>query len=120
MKANYASSGVQLDLMWRDGVFEVIGPPQGIFAGMANRNAESAFLDGLDALTKAGRNLSDNSHSGNYAPKAIMRTTHGKGFKRHDLASAMERLFSDGKIRCEDYGRPGDTRRRIVKTQQEK
>jgi RecA-family ATPase len=119
VKANYARAGDRLDLMWRDGAFDHIGRPQGVFAGMAIRSAETAFLDALDALTKAGRNVSDSRNAGNYAPKAILSTTHGKGLKRHEIAAAMERLFTDGKICCQDYGRPSNPRRRIVRNQQE-
>ena len=60
--------------------------------------------------------LTARPHSGIYAPVIIMRTPHGKGFKRNELAGAMERLFAAGEIRSEDYGRPSDTRRRIVKS----
>jgi len=116
VKSNYSRTGDSLDLVWRDGVFEAVAPPQGVFAGMAARSAETAFLDGLDALTRAGRHLSDSVHSGNYAPKLIMRTAHGKGFKRNGLAGAMERLFADGNIENQTYGRAGDERRRIVRT----
>ena len=115
VKSNYSSTGDSLDLIWRDGVFQPVATPQGLFAGMATRNAETAFLDGLDALTRAGRNLSDNSHSGNYAPKLIMRTVHGKRHKLQELAGAMERLFSDGKIRVEDYGPDSKRRARIAR-----
>ena len=116
VKSNYSRTGDALDLIWRDGVFEAIAPPQGVFAGMASRNAETAFLDGLDARTRAGRNLSDSPHAGNYAPKAILRTVHGKGFKRNDLAGAMERLFADGKIKVEEYGPSSKPKQRIART----
>ena len=119
VKANYAPTGDTLDLVWKDGAFAFIGPPLGVFVGMAKRNAETAFLDGLDAHTRAGRNLADSTHSGNYAPRVVIRTPHGKGFKVHQLAGAMERLFADGKICMNDYGRPSDRRRRIVRNQQE-
>ena len=115
MKSNYSSTGDTIDLVWRDGVFQPVAPPQGIFAGMASRNAETAFLDGLDAMTVAKRPLSDSSRSGNYAPKVILKTPHGKGFKLYDLVGAMERLFADGKICMEKYGRAADQRRQIVR-----
>ena len=70
-------------------------------------------------MTRAGRPLSDSSHAGNYAPKLIMRSLRGKGFKRNELAGAMERLFADGKIESEKYGRASDERRHIVRAKPE-
>ena len=70
-------------------------------------------------MTAAKRPLSESRHSGNYAPRVIKKTPHGKGFKLNDLVGAMERLFSDGKIRMQDYGRQSALRHRIVRVETE-
>lgn len=113
-KANYAGAGDSLTLNWRDGVLVANPPPDGVFAGMEGRNAERVFLDQLAALTIEGRHLSENSHSGNYAPKLFAKRPDREGFNRPDFAKAMERLFVDSRIRVEPYGRPGDNHRHIV------
>ena len=113
-KSNYARSGESLTLNWRDGVLIANPPPVGVLAGMEGRNAERVFLDQLAALTIEGRHLSENSHSGNYAPKLFAKRPDREGFNRPDFAKAMERLFVDSRIRVEPYGRPGDNHRHIV------
>ena len=116
MKANYASADASIEMLWRDGVFTHVNPPQGILDVMEKRTAQSAFLDGLDALTDAGQYLSDNPRSGNYAPRLIKQTPHGKRIKQTEFAGAMQRLLSDGEIRIEDYKKAGKTHRRIIRT----
>ena len=117
MKANYAPAGGGIDLRWHEGMFEAQVPETGILGTIERRTADKAFLDGLDALTRAGRNLSDSRNAGNYAARTISRTPQGKGFNVRQLEGAMERLFAGGEIRVEEQGRRGDTRRRIVRTE---
>ena len=119
-KSNYASADDRIELLWRDGVFTHVNPPQGVLAGMENRNAQSAFLDALDALVQAGQNLSDNSKSGNYAPKLIKKTPHGRRFKQGELEGAMQRLLSDGEIKIEEYKTAGKSHSRIVRAEEKK
>lgn len=114
-KANYAGIGDSIDLRWKDGAFVVERAATGIFAGIEKRNAETVFLDALDKLTAQGRFLSDSSHAGNFAPKAIIAAGLSERFKKTDLRAAMERLFADGRIRMETYGREHDQRRRIMR-----
>ncbi len=83
-------------------------------AGMQGRNAERVFLGQLEAMTEEGRHVSESTNSGNYAPRFFSKRPGREGFNKADFAKAMERLFSDGKIRVEEYGREHDKRRRIV------
>ena len=117
MKANYAPAGGNIDLRWSEGVFVAQVPETGIFGTIERRTADKAFLEGLDALSRAGRNLSDSRNAGNYAPRAISRTPQGKGFNVRQLEVAMERLFSNGMIRVEECGRKSDPRKQIVRTE---
>ena len=77
--------------------------------------ANRVFLDLLDAATRQGRNLSDSKHAGNYAPKVFAASPNAERYRQRDLAVAMERLFADGQIRMDVYGRAGDQRRRMVR-----
>ena len=113
-KSNYARAGESLTLNWRDGVLVANPSPGGVLAGMQGRNAERVFLELLDAVTGENRYVSDSSHSHNYAPRLFAKRPGREGFNKGDFAGAMERLFSDGKIRVEEYGREHDNRKRIV------
>ena len=113
-KSNYARAGESIILNWRDGVLVANPPLVGTLAGMQGRNAERVFLGQLEAMTEEGRHVSENTHSGNYAPRLFAKQPGREGFNKADFCKAMERLFSDGKIRVEEYGREHDKRRRIV------
>ncbi len=117
MKANYAPAGGGVDLRWSEGVFAAQVPETGIFGTIERRTADKAFLEGLDALSRSGRKVSDSRNAGNHAPRAISRTPQAKGFNVRQLEAAMERLFAEGMIRVEEYGRTGDHRRRVVRTE---
>ena len=113
-KSNYARAGESLTLNWRDGVLIANPRPEGVLAGMEGRNAERVFLELLDAVTKEGRHASESPNAGNYAPRLFAKRPERQGFNKADFAKAMERLFADGRIKVESYGRPGDNHRHIV------
>jgi hypothetical protein len=50
--------------------------------------------------------VSDKPNSPNYAPAAFAKEVSAKGTRKADLEAAMRRLFADGKIRVDSYGRP--------------
>ena len=113
-KSNYARAGESLTLNWCDGVLVANPPPVGVLAGMEGRNAERVFLGLIEALTKEGRHASESPNAGNYAPRLFAKRPERQGFNKADFTKAMERLFSDGKIKVSPYGRPGDNHRHIV------
>ncbi len=114
MKANYGGLHDDIRLVWRDGVFVRIEEPSGTIGAIERRSAEGAFLEGLDALQRQGRAVSESRNAGNFAPKVIAGMKVGKRHGRGKLAKAMERLFDEGKIKVETYGRTGDRHKRIV------
>ena len=114
MKANYSRIGEELRLMWRDGCFVARDEPTGTFKGISNRSAERVFLELLDRLDSQGRPVSESPNAGNFAPRLMGSMDGREGFNRDDLRRAMERLFNDGRIAVETYGRQHDQRRRIV------
>jgi hypothetical protein len=81
--------------------------------------AETVFLDLLDAAVRQGRNVSDSKHAGNYAPKMFAASPNAERYSQRELAVAMERLFTEDRIRMEQYGRKSDARNRIVRVAKE-
>jgi RecA-family ATPase len=116
-KANYAPRNDELRLRWRNGV---IGPEPLESPGMTafgRREATDVFLDLLDQFEQRNRRVSDNSHSGNYAPRVFGGVPRDE---RHDFREAafkmaMERLFSTGQIENLPYGRKADLRHKIAR-----
>jgi len=120
-KANYASVGEEISLVWNDGIFHLQSSSNlGVVDAISKRNQEkqieAAFLLALDDFERQGRNLSSSNKSGNYAPKMMLYNSHCAGFRKKELHLAMERLFDRGIVREEQYGRPSNPCKKIVKT----
>ena len=113
-KANYAGDGDGIPLRWHQGVFMADEHETGIFASIRKRSVERAFMDLLAEVASEGRPVSDSRNAGNYAPRIFSRRPGRQGFKKADFEKAMEVLFTNRRIRVEEYGRASDTRRRIV------
>jgi hypothetical protein len=115
VKANHAPTGATIPLEWRDKLLVPVLRSTRILGSKERRAAEQVFLDLLDAATRQRRNVSDSKHAGNYAPKTFAASPNAERYSQKDLAAAMERLFAEGEIRMEQYGRKGDPRSRIVR-----
>jgi RecA-family ATPase len=115
VKANHAPTGATIKLEWCDRLLVPVLPATGILGTIERRAAERVFLDLLDAATQSGRNVSDSKHAGYFAPKLFAASPNAERYSQRELASAMERLFANGQIRMDLYGRPGDHRRRMVR-----
>ncbi len=115
MKANYSGSGDALRMRWEEGVFKPEEHQGGIFDTIERHAHETAFLGALDTLNRQGRKVSANPAANNYALKLMTRRSECRGIRRRDIESAMERLFSDGLIVVEEYGRPSSPSARIVR-----
>jgi len=113
-KANYASRGDAVDLIWHDGYFKVEREVGGVFGTIERRNADQVFLGAIAELAKQGRNLSANTAANNYAPSIILRAKLADRFKRQDMAAAMERALKDRTIVIESYGSASQGRQRIA------
>ena len=110
----YATSGDTINLTWRDHVL-IADEPAGVVVGSVNRRrAETVFLDLLERVEAEDRPVSDNTHAGNYAPRLFADRPEREDFNKADFKRAMEALFSQSRIKIEEYGRSGDRRRRIV------
>jgi RecA-family ATPase len=107
-KNQYGPLGETVVLRYRNGLFV----PE---AGMSNldkfsREAKAAevFLNLLKRLGGEGRNVGDKPNSPTYAPATFARENEAKQvqLRKPDFEAAMRRLFADGKIHVETYGRP--------------
>lgn len=120
MKANYASVGDEIRLRWQLGVFRVEDAAAGglvaaIDSRNRNREADEAFLACLDAVSRQGRDVSASRNATNFACKLFTGMPQARGQSSRTLASAMERLFADGKIRVEDVKRPNRHSGRVIR-----
>jgi RecA-family ATPase len=114
MKSNYGPIGETITVRWKDGVFVPVATMGTLDRLAAEKAADDLFLKLLDRFRDQGRNVSEKPAANNYAPKMFATDPDGKG-RRRDLADAMARLFSDRKIRVEDYGRPSRSYTRLVR-----
>jgi hypothetical protein len=119
VKANHAPTGTTIPLEWRGKLLVPIQHSIGILGSIKRQAAETVFLDLLDAAVRQGRNVSDSKHAGNYAPKMFAASPNAERYSQRELAVAMERLFTEDRIRMEQYGRKSDARNRIVRVAKE-
>jgi len=103
-KANHTKPGEVIELVWQNGVLVPEERPSGVFAGIASRNAEAAFLRALDALQRQGRYASE-SKGGRYAPRLLLGMPEVAGLKLRDLETAMNSLFAKGEIIVGEVGK---------------
>jgi RecA-family ATPase len=115
-KANYASTGDEIRLTWRDGVFATPSTNGGIVGAIEANIAESVFLGLLGKREAEGRPVSHKSKAGNYAPKEFAKHPGRQGYDKRAFGRAMEGLFASGSITVVEYGRPSDVREKIVPT----
>jgi RecA-family ATPase len=111
-KANYAARNDQIPLVWSKGAFRVNRPNSG--SSSFRQSASEVFLAILSALAKQDRFVSAKPRAGNYAPKQFAKHPDRQGYKLRDFELAMERLFTDGRIKVAEYGPPSRLREYIA------
>ena len=114
MKSNYAARDEVLPLQWHDWVFRRTD----ITERGPRLDAEGVFLICLDAMNLERRFVCSNSRAGNYAPKMFVRRPERQDYKVRDFERAMERLFSMGEIRIEQYRAAGHPHERIMRARE--
>lgn len=102
MKANYGRMGSILELRYEDGVFVRTDQPAGLFANIARKRAEEAFLECLDATLQQGRHVTEVSNSPRFAPRVFAKMPEADRASVKDLERAMQALFSGRKIRIDN------------------
>ena len=116
-KANYGPAADELRIHWQDGRFVPVvpeGSTDGVFAGIARRTAERAFLDCLAALTKRCQRVNASINTGPYAPRVMAGMKQAAGFKVDDLARAMNALLDAETIRLIEEGPPSKRRTHLA------
>jgi RecA-family ATPase len=115
MKANYASTGGEVLLRWRRGVFQQSDARNASFAVLKDQQeVENLFMELLDVYHRAGRSVSD-SPSSTYAPVVFANDQRANGTGKTAFHEAMDRLFKRGVIRAEESGPPSKRRKKIIR-----
>ncbi len=114
-KSNYAQAGEEIRLRWIDGILRLANEPASATdAGLARRNAQTAFLAALDALSAQQRTASHNSRAGNYAPKLMIDAGLANGVSKRGFELAMNDLLREGRIQASVQLWKGTDRKWVV------
>jgi hypothetical protein len=107
-KSNYGRPAASMVLRYKNGLFLPEAGMSTLDRIAREAKADDVFLDTLSAFTAAGRNCSHLATAPSYAPTAFAKEAEAKKhhFRKSDLEAAMSRLFENGKIHVEQYGRP--------------
>lgn len=111
-KSNYGPAGGEIVLRWEQGAFIRESGGDSLDRMAQNAKAQRAFLNCLDVVTRQGRWVTHTTTRG-YAPKVFAAMKEADGCTKRVLTEAMEALFSAGKIRVGNHGRPSDPRAHI-------
>jgi RecA-family ATPase len=112
-KNQYGPRAEGIVLRYQRGLFLPEGGLSSLDKLAREARAQEAFLTILGRYEREGRNVSEKAPSPNYAPKQFAREREAAGFRKHELDAAMRRLFEDGKLHVEQYGRPSRPQSRI-------
>ena len=96
-KANYGTTGDEIMMQWKDGVFEADKVETGLDKMAVNAKAERVFLKLLDQINGQGRRCNP-SGGPNYAPRLMSEMPDNEGVVKRGLKGAMERLLSKQSI----------------------
>ena len=105
-KSNYGPTSNSIVLRYKNGLFLPEAGTSNLDKLAREQKAEEAFLALLARYEREGRNVNEKPTSHTYAPTAFCGEREAKGFSKKELAAAMSRLFEQGGIHVENYGRP--------------
>jgi RecA-family ATPase len=113
-KSNYAAMGVELPAKWERGAFVAATGEAGAAIARGpqrDRQADEAFMSGLDELKTKGIRCNVHKGQANFAPKAMRdKTLICTGFAEAELTAAMNRLIQAGRITSVEEGPPSRLR----------
>lgn len=113
-KSNYADTGNEIFMHWKDGVFEAEPQETGLDRYAMTAKADRVFLALLDQINSQGRTV--NHASGpNYAPRVFSRMPDCEGVVKEGFKGAMERLFAAGKIKVSERNSRGKVQKFLEK-----
>jgi RecA-family ATPase len=105
MKANYGRTGAEIPIRWDEGVYVVDTGDDPAVASLLNRKADDVFLSAFLKLTAQGHRLSPKPCA-TYAAERVAEHPDAKGYSKHKMAEAMQRLLDAGVLRVETNGPP--------------
>jgi RecA-family ATPase len=116
LKNQYGRRDDKIVLRYQHGLFLPEAKPGSLERLAQEAKAAETFMELLRAYEAQGRKVSDAKTANNSAPKAFAEEKLAKtrGLRKDDLAEAMRRLFENGKIRVQGYGRNENEHSRIV------
>jgi RecA-family ATPase len=108
LKNQYGPLGETVVVRYGNGLFLPVAGISGLDKIGRDAKADETFLDLLKRFAGEGRNVSEKATSNNYAPTCFAKEAEAKKIhlRKADLEAAMRRLFANGKIHVENYGRP--------------
>lgn len=118
-KANYASTGDEIKLIWDKGAFvlntpELMDTVDRIEAGVREREEDRRFLDGLARAVEQGMEPTASPTSLYYAPKLLRQhCPECKGMSLQTLQKSMRRLW-DAREVVPGYGAGSPSRRKTI------
>ncbi|HVM79910.1 MAG TPA: AAA family ATPase [Stellaceae bacterium] len=104
MKNNSGPSGGDIELEWRDGVFQVIGQSAAPRSQFDKLSTEAKFIELMHKIIQEGTKVSAKERASNYAPRVFAKHPRGKNFSRGDFAAAMRSLLDKGRIKTDTQG----------------
>ncbi len=113
MKNNYGPKGTSVALRWDRGRFVLMGGVGSFERMAAEAKDDGLFMKLLKTAAAQGRNVSPSGGQTN-APKVFAEMPDGAGVKPARFKAAMERLFRDKKIECQEEGPPSRRYKKIV------
>ncbi len=114
-KSNYAASGDTITVNYNNGVF--VAPGAIGQSTAAPVHTDVVFLELLDKLNAIKFNVSHSAQATQYAPRIMAKHPDRRGFSKRDFEAAMHRLLAHGEVKIEEYGRPGDERKRLARAE---
>ena len=105
-KANYSPKDWRR-MTYADGALTPDDPLDGggLIASINSDRAERLVVEGLQKLTAMGINALEGQRSPQYLPKLLIEYSLAEKFSRPELASAMRKLMTDGKLTKGAVGR---------------
>jgi RecA-family ATPase len=106
-KNQYGPRGDSIVVRYQNGLFLPERGMSNLDKAARDAEADRAFIVLLRRFLEAGRNVSEKSSSPNYAPKGFAKEAEAKtaNLRGADFEGAMRRLFANGTIIVEPYGR---------------
>lgn len=113
MKANYGTTGGEIKLRWKDGVFVIDDGRPRLGSQLMAAKAERVFKDLLSLFNRTGQNVSDVTGT-SYAPAKMAQHPNAAGVSKLALKDAMQRLLDSGEIKIVKEGPVSRQRKRLV------